>query len=70
MAISANKTRGIRAAVCYSLKSTLLSRQHNDANIIAIGARFTRKNVALKILNTFLSTKFEKGRHLRRVRKI
>ena len=70
MAISANKSRGIRAAVCYNLKSTRLSRQHNDANIIALGSRFTSKDIALKLLNAFLSTKFEKGRHLRRVRKI
>jgi len=70
MAISANKAKGIRAAVCYNLKSTRLSRQHNDANIIAIGSRLTKKNNALKILSIFLGTKFEGGRHLRRVKKI
>ena len=70
MAISANKIKGIRAAVCYNLKSTRLSRQHNDANIIAIGSRLTKKNTALQLVSVFLGTKFEGGRHLRRVKKI
>ena len=70
MSISANKTKGIRAAVCYNSKSTRLSRQHNDANIITIGSRLTKKNIALKLVSTFLKTKFEGGRHLRRVKKI
>ncbi len=70
MAISANKNKKIRAAVCYNLKSTRLSRQHNNANIIAIGSRLTKKSVALKLVYTFLETKFEGGRHLRRVKKI
>jgi len=70
MAISANKIKGIRAAVCYNSKSTRLSRQHNDANIIAIGSRLTKKNTALKLVSIFLETKFEGGRHLRRVKKI
>ena len=70
MAISANKIKGIRAAVCYNLKSTRLSRQHNNANIISIGSRLTRKNIALKLVSIFLETKFEGGRHLRRVKKI
>ena len=70
MAISANKTRGIRAAVCYNVKSTRLSRQHNDANIISLGSRFTNKKDALNLVSIFLQTKFEGGRHLRRVRKI
>ena len=69
-AISANKTKGIRASVCYNLKSTRLSRQHNDANIIAIGSRLTKKNTALKLVSAFLQTKFEGGRHQRRVKKI
>ena len=70
MAISANKKKGIRAAVCYNLKSTRLSRQHNDANIIAIGSRLTKKNTAFKLVSVFLKTKFEGGRHQRRVKKI
>ena len=70
MAISANKIKTIRAAVCYNLKSTRLSRQHNNANIIALGARFTNKKLSLKLVKTFFETKFEGGRHLRRVKKI
>ena len=70
MAISANKTKGIRAAVCYNAKSTRLSRQHNNANIIALGSRLTKKNEAMKLIKIFLNTKFEGGRHLRRVKKI
>ena len=70
MAISANKIKGIRAAVCHNLKSTRLSRQHNNANIIAIGSRLTKKNTALQLVSVFLETKFEGGRHLRRVKKI
>ncbi len=70
MAISANKTKGIRAAVCYNAKSTRLSRQHNNANIIALGSRLTNKNEAMKLIKIFLSTKFEGGRHLRRIKKI
>ena len=70
MAMTANKIKGIRAAVCYNLKSTRLSRQHNDANIISIGSRLTKKNTALKLVSAFLKTKFEGGRHLRRVKKI
>ncbi len=70
MAISANKAKGIRAAVCYNLKSTRLSRQHNDANIIAIGSRLTKRNTALQLVSIFLGTKFEGGRHLRRIKKI
>ena len=70
MAISANKIKKIRAAVCYNLKSTRLSRQHNNANIIAIGSRLTNKKISLKLVKTFLITKFEGGRHLRRLKKI
>ena len=69
MAISANKIKTIRAAVCYNLISTRLSRQHNNANIIALGARLTKKYL-LKLVEEFLKTKFEGGRHLRRVKKI
>ena len=70
MAISANKTKKIRAAVCYNLTSTRFSRQHNNANIIALGSRLTKNNTALKLVSIFLGTKFEGGRHLRRVKKI
>ena len=70
MAISANKIKTIRAAVCYNTKSTRLSRQHNNANIIALGSRLTKKNLSLKLVEVFFKTKFEGGRHLRRVKKI
>ena len=70
MAISANKVKKIRAAVCYNIKSTRLSRQHNNANIIALGSRLTKKKLSLRLVEVFLKTKFEGGRHLRRVKKI
>ena len=70
MAISANKIKAIRAAVCYNVKSTRLSRQHNNANIIALGSRLTKKNLSLKLVEIFLKTKFEGGRHLKRIKKI
>ena len=70
MAISANKIKTIRAAVCYNPKSTRLSREHNNANIIALGARLTKKSLSLKLVEIFLKTKFEGGRHLKRVKKI
>ncbi len=70
MAISANKIKKIRAAVCYNVKSTRLSRQHNNANIISLGSRLTKKKLSLKLVELFLQTKFEGGRHLRRVKKI
>ena len=70
MAISANKIKDIRAAVCYNPKSTRLSRQHNNANIIALGSRLTKKSLSLKLVEIFLKTKFEGGRHLKRVKKI
>ena len=70
MAISANKIKTIRAAVCYNAKSTRLSRAHNNANIIALGARLTNKKLSLKLVEIFLKTKFESGRHLKRENKI
>jgi ribose 5-phosphate isomerase B len=69
MAISANKIKDIRAAVCYNNQSTRLSRLHNNANIISLGSRLTKKNTAIKLVSIFLNTKFEGGRHLRRVKK-
>ena len=70
MAMSANKVKKIRAAVCYNKASTRLSRQHNNANIMALGARLTKRSEAQKLVNLFLKTKFEGGRHLRRVNKV
>ena len=70
MNIAANKHKNIRAAQCFNLKSTKLSRLHNDANIITLGSRLITKKNALKFISVFLNTKFEGGRHLKRVRKI
>ena len=70
MAISANKTKGIRAAVGYNIKSTQLSRQHNNANILCLGSRLTKKKEIKKIVSIFLKTKFDGGRHKRRIKKI
>ena len=70
MAMAANRHKKIRAALCYSVKKTQLSRLHNNANIITLGARLINKNTAIKCINTFLKTKFEGGRHLKRVKKI
>ena len=70
MAISANKSKDIRAAVCYNSKSTYLSRAHNNANILCLGSRLTKKKEIKKIVSIFLKTKFEGGRHKRRIKKI
>ena len=70
MDMTANKHKNIRAALCYNALSTKLSRQHNNANVMAIGARLTKKNVALKCVSIFMKTKFEGGRHRRRINKI
>ena len=70
MNISANRHKNIRAAQCFNLKSTKLSRLHNDANIITLGSRLITKKNALKLISVFLNTKFDGGRHLRRVKKI
>jgi len=70
MIMAANRHKNIRAALCYNVKSTKLSRMHNNANVIAIGSRLTKKSVALKCVDVFLKTKFEGGRHLRRIKKI
>ena len=70
MNIAANKHKNVRAAQCFNLKSTKLSRLHNDANIITLGSRLLSKKNALKFISVFLNTKFDGGRHLRRVKKI
>jgi len=70
MNIAANKHKNIRAAQCFNLKSTKLSRLHNDANIITLGSRLLTKKSALSCVNVFLNTKFEGGRHLKRIKKI
>ena len=70
MVMTANRHKNIRAALCYNKKSAKLSREHNNANVITLGSRLTKKNVALKCVNIFLKTNFKSGRHLRRVNKI
>mgnify|MGYP001342493874 FL=1 len=70
MAMSANKHKKIRAALCYSVKNAKLSRLHNDANIITLGSRLTSKSIAFSCLNAFFNTKFEGGRHKKRVKNI
>ena len=70
MNIAANRHKNIRAAQCFNLKSTKLSRLHNDANIITLGSRLLKKKLAINCVNTFLNTKFEGGRHSKRIKKI
>ena len=70
MSMAANRHKKIRAAVCYSIKNTKLSRLHNNANIITLGSRLTKKNIAFKCIDIFVNTKFEGGRHKKRVKKI
>ena len=70
MSMTANKNKYIRAALCYSKKNTRLSRLHNNANIITLGSRLIDKNKAFNLIKIFLSTRFEGGRHLRRIKKM
>ena len=70
VAITANKHQGIRAAVCWGEELAKLSREHNNANIICIPARFVREGDAEKMVNLFMHTEFEGGRHAKRVDKI
>ncbi len=70
MSMAANRHKNIRAALCYSIKNTKLSRLHNNANIITLGSRLIKKNLAFKCVDVFVKTKFEGGRHKKRVKKI
>jgi len=70
MNIAANRHKNIRAAQCFNLKSTKLSRLHNDANIITLGSRLLTKKNALNCVGIFLNTKFDGGRHSKRIKKI
>jgi ribose 5-phosphate isomerase B len=70
MAISANKVHGVRAAVAWSVETARLARQHNDANVLAIGARTTAPEEIPKIVRAWFAQKFEGGRHAARVEKI
>ena len=69
-AMTANKHQEIRAALCWSAKIAQLSRQHNDANILSIPARFLSLEEALDMVDIFISTSFEGGRHQKRIEKI
>ncbi len=70
MCMTANKILGVRAALAHDVVSARLAREHNDANVLTMGARFLASPLAEEILITFLSTNFEGGRHQRRVEKI
>lgn len=70
VAMTANKYKGVRAAICWQKELAELARLHNDANIISIPVRFVSKETALEMVETFLDTEFEGGRHQRRVSKI
>ena len=70
MSMAANRHKNIRAALCINIKSARLSRKHNNANVLTLGSRLTRRDVALKCVNTFLKTSFDGGRHLKRIKKI
>lgn len=69
-AMAANRHRGIRCALCWSVESARLGRQHNDANLLALGQRLLDLELALQIVEVWLATPFEGGRHVPRIRKI
>jgi len=66
-AMVANKVHGVRCALCWNLESARLSRQHNDANVLSLGERLIEENLALEIVQVWLTTEFEGGRHAARV---
>lgn len=70
VAMAANKHQGIRAAICWKTEIAALARQHNNANVLCLPARFISSDEAFEITNIFLQTSFEGGRHQRRVEKI
>jgi ribose 5-phosphate isomerase B len=69
-AMSANRHRGVRCALCYNEETAQLARKHNDANMISLGERMISEALALRIVDIWLSTDFEAGRHLRRIEKL
>ncbi len=69
-AIVANKVRGVRCGLCWNEESARLNRQHNDGNVLSLGQRMMSRELALRIVEIWLSTPFEGGRHLARIRKI
>lgn len=70
ISIAANKVHGIRAALCHNVEYAKLAKQHNNANVLALGGRFLKPDEAIDIVNAFLDSKFEGGRHQNRVDKI
>jgi ribose 5-phosphate isomerase B len=68
--IVANKVAGVRAALCHQVRAARLSRQHNDANILVLGSLFVKEAMAKKMVDVWLATPFEGGRHARRLQKI
>ena len=69
-AISANKVKGVRCALCWSEETAQLAKEHNDANVISIGQRQISEEMALSIVKIWLESKFEGGRHLKRIQKL
>lgn len=70
VSITANRWKGIRAALCWNAEIVKLSRQHNDANILCLPARFISEEEMKDMVSTFLNTEFERGRHINRIKKI
>jgi ribose 5-phosphate isomerase B len=69
-AMAANRVRGVRCGLCWNLESARLTRLHNDANVLSLGERMIELELALQIVDTFLSTSFEGGRHLARIQQL
>ena len=70
MSIAANRTKEIRAAVCYDKKVVKLARKHNNSNVICLGARIINSTLAIELIEAFISTSFEGGRHINRITKL
>ncbi len=70
ISIAANKVHGVRAALCWNEETARLARQHNDANVLCIGARFIEPDLAARMIRVFMETEFESGRHQQRVEKL
>jgi len=70
ISIASNKVKGIRCALCHDIQTAKMAKNHNNANVLALGARILSKDNAFKILKTFLEENFEGGRHLNRINKI
>jgi ribose 5-phosphate isomerase B len=69
MSMSANRSRFVRAALCHNIETAKLSREHNNANVLVLGARFTSFEDSKNIMNAFLTTEFQGGRHFQRINK-